>query len=402
MNTRLTSRLCWLALAAVFLTTPFFPNNAASQPQVTAANANVKTAGGLTVVTFAVDRGKVIVNLPDDMRAGDTISGTVVLEPTGNTQQEKERNQSSLEGLVITLGGKAAPARQMRFTIQPEFALKPDSITAGQTQTVLITIQNGNDTYDTLKKPYPQITLPAGNLIPGLTPSGAVITPDPKITQPFIIPSLGQTGRLVEIIGPFDGNSSNTELNWTRPRSAVQDFEKNTENVSGGFGLIAESPRKAVFTAPNSVTGPMELHLTEGKTQTTSNYRNVGVNLTAPKTSLLKGESTELHVEVNGLQGITQPIPLHLTKGGVVTMQGGDVQTIRIPPSDVNAYGTYTTTRTITGVQAGAWIATATVVVFDVCLQDDKTGDRLQFNSTTGDYIFCAFPTCCSWRSRPC
>ncbi len=74
-------------------------------------------------------------------------------------------------------------------------------------------------------------------------------------------------------------------------------------------------------------------------------------------------------------------------------MQGGDVQTMSIKPAEVNASGIYTTNRTITGLQAGAWNATATVVVFDVCLQDDKTGDRLQFNSTSGDYIFCVFPT---------
>ena len=206
------------------------------------------------------------------------------------------------------------------------------------------------------------------------------------------LPSIGQQGRPIEIIGPFDGNSSNTTLNWTR--TPIQDFEKNTENVSGGFGLIAESPRKAVFRAPTNVTGPIEINLKEGNKETKGTFRNVGVNLTAPKTNLLKGESTELHVEVNGLQGITEPVPLHLTKGGVVTMQGGDVQTMSIKPAEVQSNGTFTTTRTITGVQTGAWNATATIVVFDFCLQDEKTGDLLQWNSTTGDYRFCnVFPT---------
>src|SRR5712691_960765 len=103
MNIRLASRLRWLALAAAFLTTPFFPNNAASQPQGAAANANVKTADGLTVVTFTVDRGKIIVYLPDDMRAGDTISGTVLAEPKGSTPDEKAKNQTELQGYVVDL-----------------------------------------------------------------------------------------------------------------------------------------------------------------------------------------------------------------------------------------------------------------------------------------------------------
>jgi hypothetical protein len=130
--------------------------------------------------------------------------------------------------------------------------------------------------------------------------------------------------------------------------------------------------------------------VSEGDKQATGTYRNVGVNLSAPKTSLLKGENTTLKIEVSGLQGITEPVPLHLVKGGVVTMQGGDVQSMTIKPAEVQSNGTYTTTRNITGVQTGVWNATATVVVFNTCLEDD--GDPLRvllFSVTTGDYIFC-------------
>jgi hypothetical protein len=176
------------------------------------------------------------------------------------------------------------------------------------------------------------------------------------------------------ITGPFDGNSDNTIVKV------------------GGQPVtpLAESPRRVVVESPTNVIGPVELSVKEGDKETKGTYRNVGVNLTAPKTSLQKGESTTLKVEVSGLQGITEPIPLHLTKGGVVTMQGGDVQTISINPPDVQSTGIFTTTRTITGVQTGVWIATATVVVFDVCLQDDYNGNSIVLNRDTGDYIFCA------------
>ena len=209
-----------------------------------------------------------------------------------------------------------------------------------------------------------------------------MITPDPKVTPTFVIPQLGQTGRPIVITGPFDGNASNTTINGSGlPRSA-QD--------SSGLQVIAESPRKAVFIAPTDITGPIDLHVTEGKTQTTGTYRNVGVNLSAPKTSLLKGESTTLTIQVSGLQGIAQPVPLHLVKGGVVSMQGGDVQTMSIKLAEVQSNGTFTTTRAITGVQAGVWSATATVVVFDVCLRDDNNGNSIILNRETGDYIFCS------------
>lgn len=49
----------------------------------------------------------------------------------------------------------------------------------------------------------------------------------------------------IPLDGTFSGNGDQEQriLNWTAVRSSVQDFEKNTENVSGGFGLIG--PRGA-------------------------------------------------------------------------------------------------------------------------------------------------------------
>jgi len=153
---------------------------------------------------------------------------------------------------------------------------------------------------------------------------------------------------------------------------------------------LAESPRKAIFRSPADVTGTMEIRVKEGATETKGTFRNLGVTLTAPKTNLMKGESTQLHVEVNGLQGLSDPVPLHLTNSGAVTMSGGNSQTMSIRPSDVQANGTYTTTRTITGVQTGGWTATATVVNFNICIQDDTDPLRaLLFNVATGDFVFC-------------
>jgi hypothetical protein len=129
----------------------------------------------------------------------------------------------------------------------------------------------------------------------------------------------------------------------------------------------------------------------EGNSATKGTYRNVGVNLTAPKTNLLKGEHTELHVEVNGLQGIKEPVPLTLESNGVITMEGGMYQSLWIQPSQVGADGRYTTTRGITGVQTGGWSSTATVVTtpFNIILRDPDPPQTVLINSFTGDYVFC-------------
>jgi hypothetical protein len=342
-----------------------------SSLQQNPATVDVKIAGGLQTATFDMPQGKLRLNLPDDMTAGDTITGTVIPEPKGSTEDERNTNRDVLNGYVVQIQGQSFPVD--KGVVGP-VVIRREQLPKGRPHTedsfldVFIVIDPHNH------------SAAARARIP-LLPSGAVIAPDPKATPAFIIPPVGQTGRPIVITGPFDGNSSNTTINAAAlPRSS---------HDSGESGLIAESPRKAVFIAPTGVTGPIELHVTEGKRQTTGTYRNVGVNLSAPKTSLLKGESTTLTIEVSGLQGITEPVPLHLVKGGVVSMEGGDVQTMSIKPAEVKRNGTFTTTRAITGVQAGVWSATATVVIFDVCLRDDNNGNSIILNRETGDYIFC-------------
>ena len=385
MNTRRPLCWLWLTLAAVFLALLSIVITAGMQVPGGASKPDVKTTGGLTVVTFAVDPGKITVKLPDDVRAGDTISGTVTTEPKGNTAEEKAKSQKELNGYVLDLEGTKVQADRPRFVWTTNFSQPGKSVRYELKIVEVLGRQIPTTAGGAIIAPDP------GMAQLNITQSGAVITPDPRISPRFNIPSLGQTGRPIVITGPFDGDSSNTSLNWTAIRSSVQDFEKNRENVSGGFGLIAESPRKAIFEAPSNVAGPIELHLTEGKTQTTGNYRNVGVNLSAPKTSLTKGESTTLTVEVNGLQGLTQPVPLTLESHGVITMEGGVYQPLVIQPSQVGPDGRYTTTRGITGVETGGWTAAGTVVTqrFNFCLQDDSRPQTvILINTFTGDYIF--------------
>ena len=57
-----------------------------------------EVANGLSTTSFSTPRGKVQVNLPEDIAAGDTISGTVIAEPEGKDRKEQTRNQGELNG----------------------------------------------------------------------------------------------------------------------------------------------------------------------------------------------------------------------------------------------------------------------------------------------------------------
>ncbi len=331
-------------------------------PQPVSLKVNTKNIGGafeLTAETLLY--GDVKVYLPDDMAAGDTISGTVVAEPKGNTEEERAKNQDTLEGLVVEIGDQKVDASKGAFKwVVPNAPIKLIRI---------IEVASGRELAKT----------PVSLITPMIKPP----TSQTSQTNKFQLPAIGQQGRAVEIPGPFDGDFSNTTLNW---KSATQ----NAESAEGGFRLLAESPRKGVFRSPTNVTGQVEINLKEGSAETKGTYRSVGVSLSAPKTNLLKGERTTVTVMVVGLEGIKQTIPLLLITQGVVQMDGGNSQFIPIPASGVTPAGIFTMTRTLTGQQSGGFSVTATIVVkpLETCLQDDKNGGTFLFNSAAGDYIF--------------
>src|SRR5579864_257339 len=67
-------------------------------------------AGGLEKIQFELPAGQVTVNLPDDLAAGDTITGSVVTSPAGTSDDERQQNAAQLQGLQIEVAGATAPA----------------------------------------------------------------------------------------------------------------------------------------------------------------------------------------------------------------------------------------------------------------------------------------------------
>jgi len=372
-----------------------------------------KTSDGLRTVTVENEEGRVTVKIPDDIRTGDKISGTLVTEPKGTTPEQQDANLAALRKRRLRLMlAKASGASDIGSgTSEPVLLSVP--LSTGQTSTVKTEAKQGNtlrieftasgpvtlatddsgikelgrvlipvDLVETAQtKPEPTPTLPVKKT-PGLSFVSFAdydTISEAQQNPAFEVPSLGQAGRPIEIKGVFDGNSSNTNV------------KIEVLNVNLPVDVIAESPRKSIVANPPNLIGPGKIDIDEDGRIHSSPFRNIGVGLSAPKTSLIKGEKTEMRVEVTGLAGITQPVPMTLSSSGVVTMSGGSFQQINIRPNDVSPGGAYVTTRSITGLQAGGWGAVATVIVreFDITVQDDVDPRlRLMWNSFTGDYRF--------------
>ncbi len=163
----------------------------------------------------------------------------------------------------------------------------------------------------------------------------------------YQLPKIGQAGRPIQVIGPFDG-----------------DFGSTGASVGGNEAkLLAESPRKLVAQSPRNVVGRTEVEVKEGNVVAKGAFRNAVVRLTAPKTTFQHGEQTMLTVGVEGLEGLTEPVSLRLENKtpSVVNMPDGNVQVITIRPGDVQPGGTFTLTHTLTGISPGGFTVVAVI-----------------------------------------
>ena len=280
--------------------------------------ALVTAYAGANTYALPTAQGRVVVYLPDDIRPGDTISGQVLAEPAGDTAAQRQVNSDTLNGEVIDIAGtrtRVANGR-LRFVLAPAAA-------AG----LRLTLRSAGGQ-----------ALAASGLIDTM-PRQAGGRPTPG---QVVLPRLGQAGRPIQILGPFDGDAANTNVSIGGVPAAV----------------LAESPRQATLAAPLSA-GPTPVSVTENGRTTTGAFRNLKIDLSAPKTSLLKGESTTLTIQVSGLEGITQPQQISLVGSANISLSGGSSQVVNISPGDLDPGGAFHTTRQVGARVAGPFEITA-------------------------------------------
>lgn len=318
-------------LSGILLLTGLLVFHASGQGPAT-DSASLRTEAGITTVTFSVEAGRIRVYVPDDIRPGDTISGTVSLEPAGSDDAERSKNTGVLSKITVYLGDEKTviPENGPKFTWVP----RDPNPSAPSRYIIRISDISPSRVGPAVYAPLYQVG-------------------GPPALPAFIIPDTGQNGRPLSIFGPFDGNSDNTNCKFG-DRPCV---------------IIAESPRKAVIRIPPEPVGLLPISISDlssmhgrGSSSATGTFRNIGVTLSAPKTSLLKGEKTTVTAQVSGLTGIVNPVTVQLVTTGAVNMDGGNGQTVNILPKQVGPDGNVIVTRTITGVQPGAFNVTASVL----------------------------------------
>lgn len=308
-------------------------------PAIAVTRQDVETAAGLHVATFDTLQGTVTVNLPDDMAAGDTISGTVIAEGKGSTPEEKQRNQDSLSGTVVEM------EQQKTAASDPGGRGKWVVPAAAVVAIPLILRDHQGRTIG--KVDIPVAKAPTGQVVPaGRNDRPAGAAPSAASVGAFQLPSAGQSGKPVTITGPFDGDSSTSVV-----------------SVAGkAIDVLAESPRKLVARAPSGIVGVAVLEVTKRLQVTHCEYRNLGVKLSAANLNLKGGERTTMTVTVDGAEGMAQSVPLSVVNRSptVVHLDSGDTQTLEIDPRKLTA-GKFVATRGLTGVKPGGFNITASI-----------------------------------------
>ena len=253
---------------------------------------------GVHKIVYESRQGRLDLRLPDDIRAGDMISGTVLVEPKGATEAERVANAATLNGYVIDVDGRR------------------NRVADGK---MLITI------------PQTGVMVPlvlrdaAGNPVDLM---GIAATPPDVPVRQLAVPAATQAGQPLSIPGAFDGNSANT-----------------TATINGQpVPIIAESPRQTVLDCPPGTTGPAVVTVTDPAATVTARTNLVSLALSAPRTTLLRGEKTTMTMQVSGLQGLTEPVKVTLTASTNVQLQGGNQQVVTIDAARTGASGSHVST----------------------------------------------------------
>ncbi|MBL0273480.1 MAG: hypothetical protein IPQ06_10510 [Chitinophagaceae bacterium] len=264
----------------------------------------ISSQKGLTTAVFNLPQGNIKVYLPDDIRPGEQISGTVIAEPNGTNARQIEKNQAELVKYRVSIDGS-------KYSVDDRqgwsWIVKKDI-----QETIPLELLN----FSGVKV----AELKYGLIRP-------VIGTDP-VEYGCVIPSHALTAAPLRITGSFDGDMTNTKCSL------------NGKPIE----ILAESPRQCLLQYPKNANGLQTMQVNDnGEEKCTRQISGVDMQVTTGDLNLRKGQNTYIDVKLTGLQNLPDKAVLTITNitPNVVTMTNGNLQVIPVwPPSD-SAGGTY-------------------------------------------------------------
>jgi len=372
--------------------------SAATKDQLNAETTD--DGNGILATRISTPQGTITVNLPNDLSCSDTISGTVIAEPTGETPEVQKKHTDEIGGYVVEIQKAEEPPEETIAQAEPP---QTPPTTEGPPQTSFEPPPGGCTTDVHIKhkakppkksskppkqgtcsppatigctSPAQQMTPPPKSCTPakkpptktscvpkkihhkgpaviqatpknpgfvcgiptnskGITivvkdPTGKIVVKQPIAVNPtpppcscspgtVMLPTVGTAGRPVRIKASTSGNT------------------KTGLVKIGGQPCIplAKSPRQVVVNTPQGCTGRSTIEYQEGNSVAKGQFNNLELNVSCQKTTLDKGESSTIVINVSGMQGMKGPVKMRITNlnPGTVTLSGGNQQSFVINPS---------------------------------------------------------------------
>lgn len=312
MKLRRSWRSSLLALSMAALLPMTASTSAGDSPGV-----RIERGPGIMAVAFPLPYGTIYFNLPDDLSAGDRLSGTVVAVADGRSAPERKANGERLADFSVQVGrARTTPKQGILYLELPR--------SAAEAQVSLLDVKGRalvSARIPVAAAPQARVAASGGSK-PG-----------------FRLPSRGLAGNRVRVVGAFGGDLSATSVRVG----------------SEPAHIVAESPRQCIFDSPTSPIGTTTIETKEGRSVCRGTYRNIRLHMSIGRSTLLRGEQTVATIELEGLGGLREPLTLTLTNEtpAIVSMASGEKQELDIAPAEVASEGAYTTTRTLTGIQRG-------------------------------------------------
>jgi hypothetical protein len=295
-------------------------NAAALAPKVLPESApgfitSFRTPLGLNTIVFATpEKDTIEIYLPNRLSTSGAFTATVKLIPNKSKNSREE-----LKDYSLSIEGRRYPLRNGLF----EVTLPDDH--ASSTKLLLLD-KHGNEV--------------GGVEVP--------IWPHVSLSSISTLPSSGTSGNTIVVYGPYSGM-----------------LQPDDYLMIGGkpMPLLAASGGRLVALNAYDIPGLTLIETRIGDQLSKKVFRNVTLTLSADKLTLSKGESTTLHIVVGGLEKLKAPATMTVNATGVITMGGGNSQTIKIDPSDVTSDGKYTTSNSLLANSAGTFGVDVTVTV---------------------------------------
>lgn len=281
---------------------------------------------GLTTILFNTSYGKIKVYLPEDIRQGDILSGSVVVQAEGATANKQSRALNELLKSKLKIGNPsdANAVSQALLKLYPAETGKITRVPVSFPFLITLTDNTGK-TFSAEMKPSPETMQVKNN---GCS-----------------LPSYALAGSPLKITGSFDGDLGTTTCMLN---------DKPME-------LLAESPRQCFVTYPENATGRSVINITENnKEQCRKQVQSVQMDIKAGRLNLLRGEKTTVHVQITGLSTLKDSAKLSVTNQSkeVVQIAGGNEQVILLTPQVLKDSNVYTNTFTVTSIKNGGFSLT--------------------------------------------